>query len=139
MPERAHGYFCIVLYINILHNVNTGIVNNFSTTFGNKQGFRAQPRKKDRTNQNRTSQRKEECRKEQKDRSSLLDAMRPGVASLLGELLNTRVRLNAERETRKARIVISSIFESWLSCTGNLAAAMPLFRSSFGFKILSPK
>ena len=44
--------------------MNTGIVNNFSTTFGNKQGFRAQPRQKDRMNQNGTYQEKEECRKE---------------------------------------------------------------------------
>ncbi len=32
--------------------MNTGIVNNFSTTFDNKQGFRAQTAKK--TEQNRT-------------------------------------------------------------------------------------
>ncbi len=42
IPERPHGYFYIILYLNMLYNMNTGVVNNFSTTFGNKQGFRAQ-------------------------------------------------------------------------------------------------
>ncbi len=80
--------------------MNTGIVNNFSTTFGNKQGFRAQSRQKDRRNQNGTYQEKEECRKEQKDRSSLLDADASGgsLRSSVNSLV--RVRLITDRETR---------------------------------------
>jgi len=45
-PERPHGYFYIILCINILCDMNTGIVNNFSTTYDNKQEFRAQTGKR---------------------------------------------------------------------------------------------
>ena len=46
IPKRPHGCFYIILYISILCDMNSGIVNNFSTTFDNKQGFRAQTAKK---------------------------------------------------------------------------------------------
>ena len=31
MPDRPHRCFCIILYINILCDMNIGVVNNFST------------------------------------------------------------------------------------------------------------
>ena len=36
-PNKPHGCFYITLHISILCDMNTGIVNNFSTTFDNKQ------------------------------------------------------------------------------------------------------
>ena len=68
IPDRPHRCFCIILYINILCDMNIGVVNNFSTTLTIKWGFGSQARSKDRANQNKTTNQhivwNEECRKE---------------------------------------------------------------------------
>ena len=42
IPQKPHVRFCIMLHINILCDMNTGVVNNFSTTLTIKRGLRAQ-------------------------------------------------------------------------------------------------
>lgn len=79
-PKGAHRCVCIILSIKILRVAYNAVVNNFSTTFGNKQGFRAQPLQKE-TEEYKTRHEKEE------NHERLVDAIRPWVASLLGELV----------------------------------------------------
>ena len=66
-----HRYVCIILPIKILRVAYNDIVNNFSTTFGDRQGFRAQPLQKE-TEEYKTRHEKEE------NHERLVDAMRPG-------------------------------------------------------------
>ena len=86
--ERRRWYFSIILCINILHNADSGIVNNFLTTFDNRRGFRAQTIKRDRGRKETVSHMREERRRTRASHNGRKCV--PRVASLLGELVCTR-------------------------------------------------